>query len=604
MKNPFRRLMQIYKDLPIKLKMLLISYFQMLIPVIIIGLSTYTISEILIKNKSIDYSLDIMRTMELRLSDCVNNITRISQDLLYYNDIYDRLKDNDKIGPKRLETYERNNSIANTLQKFINSRNEVQDIYFESLDRKVKFSNSNSRIAKLIEFDEMAAKARLGHGKVKWYFTMNSINAENIFLVRTINDKDNFKEIGIMVIRVKKEFFESIYKGLINDDMREIAVVSSDNEFIVSRSNDFPLLFDKNILSETEGRGGYYLYNKKALVTYVKVEDLGWQVVSYIRLSLLYKDIYTFRIIIISLCLITAILLTLLNRKISNDFVTPIKRLVNGMKEIQKGTHADVEVDRNDELGFITKTFNEMSMEINHLITWIYREQITRKEAQLKALQSQINPHFLFNTLESINWMAMLKNVPEISETVTALSSLMEASIGRDDKLIPLREEFKYIDHYISILKNRFEDRIQLNVYVENDDILDINIPKLLIQPIIENAVYHGIGNISDIGVIRLNTFIRYGILEIEVIDNGIGMDKESLKALNETLALDNDTYFRLRSNEERKSIGLENVNRRIKLFYGEKYGLRITSEKDEFTKVIVSIPVNEALKENKNRDI
>ncbi|HEY9058923.1 MAG TPA: histidine kinase [Pseudobacteroides sp.] len=598
MKNPFRRLMQVYKDLPIKLKMLLISYFQMLIPVIIIGFSTYIVTEKLIQNKSIDYSIDIMRTMELRLSDCVNNLTRASQELLYYDEIYYRIKDTVNIGPESLAAFERNKQCANTLTKFINSRSEIQGIYFESIDREA-FSNENSRIAKLIRFDEMAAKARLGKGKVKWFFTKNSTKAEEIFLVRTIYDRDNYKEIGLMVIHVKKEFFESIYKGLLNDDMQEIAVVSSDNEFIVSKNNDFPLYVDEKILNETKYLGGSFIHDeKRALITYVIAKEPSWKIISYIPLSRLYKDIYNFRTIIISLCLVTALLFTLLNRKISNDFVTPIKRLVSGMKEIQKGTHVDVEVDRNDELGFITKTFNEMSMEINHLITWIYREQITRKEAQLKALQSQINPHFLFNTLESINWMAMLKNVPEISETVTALSSLMEASIGRDDKLIPLRDEFKYIDHYISILKNRFEDRIQLNVYVENDDILEINIPKLLIQPIIENAVYHGIGNISDVGIIRLNTFIRYGILEIEVIDNGIGMDKESLKALNETLALDNDTYFRLRSNEERKSIGLENVNRRIKLFYGEKYGLTITSEKDKFTKVTVSIPINEALKD------
>jgi len=342
------------------------------------------------------------------------------------------------------------------------------------------------------------------------------------------------------------------------------------------------------------------LINQKhdSLVTYVKMKDTDWKIISYIPLNILYKDINNFRLIIICICLVTVLLFTLLNRKLSNDFIIPIKRIVTGMKEIQKGTHVDIEMDRDDELGFITKTFNEMSKEINHLITWIYREQITRKEAQLKALQSQINPHFLFNTLESINWMAMLKNVPEISETVTALSSLMEASIGRDDKLIPLREEFKYIDHYISILKKRFEDRIQLHVYVENDDILEINIPKLLIQPIIENAVYHGIGNINDVGIIRLNTFIRYGVLIIEVVDNGIGMDKESLDKLNEILALDNDTYFRLRVNEERKSIGLENVNRRIKLFYGEKYGLTINSEKDKFTKVTVSIPINSSIQD------
>jgi len=525
----------------------------------------------------------------------------------YENDVSDvgqEQDENEDIGSSSsFDKYERITSTINTMKKYTNSRNEILGIYFESMDRKVKFFKDSSRskesIESLIRFDEMAAKARQGHGKVKWFFTKNTTKAENIFLVRIIYDRDNFKEIGLMAIRINRSYFESVYSGLVNNDMKDIAVISEENEFIVSRKNEFPYVFDKEFLNNIKTKEGALINQKHdSLVTYVKMKDTDWKIISYIPLNILYKDINNFRLIIICICLVTVLLFTLLNRKLSNDFIIPIKRIVTGMKEIQKGTHVDIEMDRDDELGFITKTFNEMSKEINHLITWIYREQITRKEAQLKALQSQINPHFLFNTLESINWMAMLKNVPEISETVTALSSLMEASIGRDDKLIPLREEFKYIDHYISILKKRFEDRIQLHVYVENDDILEINIPKLLIQPIIENAVYHGIGNINDVGIIRLNTFIRYGVLIIEVVDNGIGMDKESLDKLNEILALDNDTYFRLRVNEERKSIGLENVNRRIKLFYGEKYGLTINSEKDKFTKVTVSIPINSSIQD------
>lgn len=127
------------------------------------------------------------------------------------------------------------------------------------------------------------------------------------------------------------------------------------------------------------------------------------------------------------------------------------------MKKVQAGEgNVSVKVDREDELGFLNKTFNEMSGEIHHLVNWVYREQLTRKEAELKALQSQINPHFLFNTLEAINWMAQLNNVPEISSTVSDLSDLMEAGIGRDDRLITIEEEFTYADKYISLQKRRF----------------------------------------------------------------------------------------------------------------------------------------------------
>jgi two-component system sensor histidine kinase YesM len=315
----------------------------------------------------------------------------------------------------------------------------------------------------------------------------------------------------------------------------------------------------------------------------------------FIPLDSLYKEISDLRLWMIVFCIATVIILSLISRIIAFDLIKPIKLLVDGMKKVQKGKTVGVKVDRNDELGFITKSFNEMANEIEHLITWIYREQITRKEAQLKALQSQINPHFLFNTLESINWMAQLNNVPEISETVTAFSSLMEASIGRDDKLITLREELTYIDNYISILKKRFEDGIQLIKHIETEKILEINIPRLLIQPLIENAVYHGIDRSSRTGIINLNVYTKEDILFIEVMDNGMGIDEEELRILNKNLSMDNDTYFRTHVNKDRKSIGMENVNRRIKLFYGERFGIKIESETGEYTKVVVSIPANTA---------
>ncbi|NTV89737.1 MAG: sensor histidine kinase, partial [Clostridiales bacterium] len=272
------------------------------------------------------------------------------------------------------------------------------------------------------------------------------------------------------------------------------------------------------------------------------------------------------------------IILSVLSILISIDFINPINRLVKGMNTVQGGHNSvRIDVDRGDELGYLSRTFNDMAEEINHLVTWKYSEEITRKEAELKALQSQINPHFLFNTLESINWMAQLNNVPEISNTVTALSSIMEAGIGRDDRLITVREEFCYIDNYIMILKNRYEDRIELYKDVR-EEALAIMIPRLLIQPLVENAVYHGIEKIRGKGVIWLKALTDGQDMKIIVEDNGPGIEQGELDIINERLAVDNETYFKNLQTRKNKSIGLDNVNRRIKLFYGEEYGLKIES--------------------------
>ncbi|WP_242856087.1 sensor histidine kinase [Ruminiclostridium josui] len=148
-----------------------------------------------------------------------------------------------------------------------------------------------------------------------------------------------------------------------------------------------------------------------------------------------------------------------------------------------------------------------------------------------------------------------------------------------------------YIDKYISLLKRRFEDKITLKKEID-PQVLYIKIPRLLIQPLIENAVYHGVENSRGKGVIMLNARIQGDLLILEVIDNGNGISKDDLIKLNKSLEMDNDTYFKSLREKKNKSIGIDNVNRRIKLFYGEKYGIKIESSVNIFTKVTVSLPL------------
>ena len=197
------------------------------------------------------------------------------------------------------------------------------------------------------------------------------------------------------------------------------------------------------------------------------------------------------------------------------------------MKKLDNnGKHTKIDVKRNDEIGYLMKTFNTMSYNIDYLVNVNYREKLTRKEAQIKALQSQINPHFIFNTLENINWLAQLNGINEISTTVTVLTNIMEASICRGSKLVTLWEELTYVESYIDIFKVRFSDKFSIIRNI-SEDTLDIKIPKLLIEPIVENAINHGIERVSRQGVLVINSFIKGDDFVIEVNDNGIGMKKE-----------------------------------------------------------------------------
>lgn len=597
MKGSLRNILKFYRDLPIRGKLVFILYIQILIPLIFIGYLSYRNSEEIIKKKSSDYSLDILKMIELRLNDYVNNLTVISQDLLYDNRIYAVLN-NDDLKKDPLLSYEYENEITNTMKKITFSRTEIQSICLISNNGKYYAADNNSvnvSIKDLLPYEKgrlVLEKARESGNKPVWYLDSEDGRVKNIFLARTVNNLDDFREIGLLVILVKKEFLDTVYQGLTRS-MKNIAILSSKNELIAVRDPENIHIFSSDFFMKMkEERGSYTDKAAGALISYVSLGEPDWRVIAYAPLKDLYKDADALRQNIIILCILSVLIVSVLSTYIAIDFINPINRLVRGMKKVQKGEGAVyIEEDRADELGFLNKTFNEMSREIHHLVNWVYREQITRKEAELKALQSQINPHFLFNTLESINWMAQLNNVPEISETVSDLSALMEASIGRDDRLITLEEEFTYADKYISLLKRRFEDKIELHKQVAAE-VLDIKIPRLLIQPLIENAVHHGIEKSRGKGIIRLNAHMDGDRLFIEVVDNGTGIDREELLMLNERLSMDNDTYFKNLGKKKSRSIGIENVNRRIKLFYGENYGLKIESEEGSFTKVIVTIPL------------
>lgn len=599
------KVLKVYRNLSIRSKLLLVLYIQITIPLILIGFISYRISSGIIQDKFISYSQDILSTIEIRMEDYVANINTLSQDFLYDQTVYDYLNTNAKpglggipldVGKNVIENYETKNRINQVLKKFVNTRPEIQSVCLYTNKGEPSSYDNNSkktRIYEIVNFGDTREIARQGNGKVVWCLDRKNGNVNNIYLTRIIRNRDNYEEIGLLVMLVKKEFLESIYKVYKTSVVQNVAIISSDGQPIVSMNPADRQLLQSIVKKSDENRKGYFTDSKSnSLISYVSMKEPDWKIVTYIPLDELYKEVGNLGKWVIILCIISVIMLSILSVYISFDFTRPISRIVKGMTSIEKG-QAVIEYDdeRKDELGYLNKSFNNMAKEIDYLVKEIYQEQLTRTEAELKALQAQINPHFLFNTLESINWMAQLNNVPEISDTVSALASLMEASIGRDDKLITLKEEFDYIDNYILIMKKRYEDRIEFitNLQKEAEPVL---IPKLLIQPLIENAVYHGIDRIRQKGSIYLEAYISDVSLIIEILDNGAGIEKDELKDLNENLAKTNDEYFRNLAKKRNTSIGIENVNRRIKLFYGERYGLRIESEPGKYTKVIVTVPV------------
>jgi two-component system, sensor histidine kinase YesM len=264
-----------------------------------------------------------------------------------------------------------------------------------------------------------------------------------------------------------------------------------------------------------------------------------------------------------------------------------INELLVKMNMVKAGNYDAKLSDYNDsDLALLSTTFNNMTSEIKRLIKQVYESQLLQKDNEIKFLQSQMNPHFLFNVLMTIGWKARMQNDATVYKMVTSLSKLLQANIVSGSKnKIPIRQEFELIEFYLYLQKIRFEDRLDFEISCASDDLLDFYLPKLTIEPIVENAVIHGLESIVRKGSVTLNLYRLDNTIIFEIIDNGCGFRIDPDDLLNQPFSYD--------PLENHNNIGLSNTNRRIKLTYGDQYGIEIQSEVNKGTKVTVRIPVD-----------
>jgi two-component system sensor histidine kinase YesM len=266
---------------------------------------------------------------------------------------------------------------------------------------------------------------------------------------------------------------------------------------------------------------------------------------------------------------------------ISLTLTRPLKKLGAHMKQVEKGDFdTRVTIESANEIGKLSKTFNMMIGKIRGLMQQILEEQQMKRVSELKALQAQIHPHFLYNTLDSIIWMAEMGKVEKVVEMTSALSKLLRSSISKGDELIPISVELDHIQSYLTIQKIRYRDKFTFTIDME-PDIMECLILRVVLQPLIENAIYHGMKSKVVRGCIQVIGRKVDDMIELKIIDDGPGMEQAKSRAL-----------LQRSPSEGGKGIGLYNVNERIQLYFGKPYGLTFESELEEGTTVTIRIPI------------
>lgn len=403
--------------------------------------------------------------------------------------------------------------------------------------------------------------------------------------------KDVEHSKGIILFNIKNSFFQTILSNPTISNNGYLSLISE--EGIISYKNVAKKYKIKDselqrlVMQTAQASGQITITNKfgnEMLVVYDTLRINKWKIAAVVpKDELLHKVSYIKYLILVIMCILFVIAIFLSNF-LANIITKPIIRLTRKINTIEEG-NLDIEfkeLSRN-EIGVLNRGIRDMIHRIKQLLLQIEKEQEKKRKAELAALQFQIRPHFLYNTLYSIKHLIELDEKKEASQMVTSLSDFFRISISKGSEIIPVSQEIEHINHYFTIQELRYGDSFTYEIDME-PAVLDFNIVKLTLQPLIENAIYHGIKNSRKKGHIRIKGFIQEDDCVIRIEDNGAGMAAEKLEQINRSLS-----NMCTSEDGDGTGIGIYNVHKRLRLNYGMKYGLRYESSSEAGTIVVVT---------------
>ena len=552
------------------LRLLVMSW---LLPLVLIGAVVFYVLSHQIERQSAE---EMQRAMDTAAEICegkLKDTIRASRNASYVPTIKESWEAYQKNGDSQ-ELYENVYRFISTFYNYDENLCSSMVYFCEKPERlyisysgKIGADYESIRFFKQNAWENVRALAETIDTRIGFYHCMG-----HLYLVRNIVNHD-FVPVAVIVLELD---CEEIFQGLEGIAWHEDAFVWIDGENVTGRT--VPEGWPADEVLEADVHNSVYLERGTKSFVY-RSRMLEGHKISYL-VELDHDTIHSERVSM-SVMLILAVLFTLplmafLVLFLYRHVNAPVLRLVEAFQKIEKGNFGCRigQQEESEEFMYLTEAFNRMSEKLKTQFEQIYLEELALKDANIKALQSQINPHFLNNTLEIINWEARMDGNEKVSSMIEALSTMLEATLNRKKQpMIPLREELAYVDAYCCIIKQRFGKKICFEKELD-ESLLEILVPRLIIQPIIENAVEHGRSGIQ--AKIVLNIFRDGNRLVIRVINDGV-LTKEDRERIDQLLD------GRVEA-ERSVSLGIRNVNKRLKIIYGESFGLTIKNDNEGHT--------------------
>ena len=537
------------------------------------------------ENLTVENSRQLLNQTTINLEDYLRNMRRIS-DAMYYTVIK-----NTDIGSESLE----------------DSLNLLYEANKDKLVSVACYTNDG----KLTEASPIATeKPGVDVKSQKWFqdaagelenFHFSTPHVQNLFddpsyryywvvsLSRTVElTRNGNSMLGVLLVDMNYSSIEQLLEKASTDTSGEyVYLMAPDGEIIYHPKQN---LIHMGLYEENNTEAAGYedttvkenFHGEKRLVTVKTISYTGWKLISVVPMKSFSMGMTGMRNLVVLLVALTVLAVVILNQMVSARISKPLRRLNDSVKEWEAGNmNPDIYIGGSMEVEHLGKTLRSTVAQIRQLMDDIVVEQEEKRKSELDALQSQINPHFLYNTLDSIVWMITGERYDDAVFMITQLASLFRISLSKGKTVIKIEDEVKHARNYMNIQKIRYKNSFEVDFQIE-EDILDGCIVKLVLQPLLENAIYYGMEFMDGEGEIHVRGYRKDKDVYLEVEDNGLGMpEEEAAELLN----------GKERPHKHGSGVGLVNVHSRLKLRFGEAYGLVIHSCPDEGMMVQIHIP-------------
>lgn len=574
----------------------LILYFTllMLIPVLLCGYLLNRFSNTSISKNAMKMAEEIIDSTQSDLNWVFENISMVTSLVIKDETVQTCLQDlnspeNMTVIQQRLESIASDYPMFDGIYICLNDSTVLRSRYQNTTD-----TDNSAPFAPLLSKNDF--RYIQNHDDLQWYSSDNgsffSNNLENGVLMSAcrLPNQTSGVTAGIVAVELRHSSIQKLIDGFSENNGEIFLVNAKENIFLSSNglSNDISQETIRTLKAASDTQnisnsGETSSTDPHLLVFSHALNSANWMVVGLIERNELQeagRELLVFYLLTIFFTLLCGFAVA---RMLANYEIKPIRTIQSYIRNVGKGSFGEnLEVNRIDEIGDLAKSTEHMSERIGELMTTVKKNEENLREAEFKALQAQINPHFLYNTLDSIKWMANSGDAKKTAEMISSLTTFFRISLSKGRDFISIKEETEHARSYLDIQKIRYEDQFDYLINIP-DEIKECIVPKLILQPLLENALYHGIKETNRKCMLLIQAIADSRHIQLEVIDNGVGMDARTVKFLRSALLHD--------GNNPTDSYGIVNVNDRIQSFTSKEYGVSIESEPGKGTSVKILLP-------------